>query len=271
MITTKQVEATEAVILCNSCSTTQYMSMMQQHHGATRNKNYTIKDLDNKTFIKYEMRYEPEVGMSYPNQRRISAAEQREFLEQAAEWDIIRYHTSEPYLSSVSVSAYDLSLHSILFNDVVADYSQNSFVGRKYSNLLLSILTGVSLAGFSANIPYSIPIELADGTKVIMKFKELQGATAKYEIVELLDSDGNEVPETELETASFSVRFTTMENFQRWFEYMEAAYGLSMNEVTLEWARSEVPNGVVFVTEIKDKKASVPPPPPPEDEEEEEE
>lgn len=252
LLSSNTIYAKDALILCNGCNTTTKLNLMMSDYEQNKHKSYLIKDLEKKTIQKYEILYEPEVQRGFPIAKRVPTEEEQKFAEEYNKWDRFKFLLGESYRTGLNYHAYDLAALPILKSSLIEDYQNNSGPNRNLIQLMVSMLSNVNLALFSFNFKFTFPIILEDNSKAIVSFTHFEGARPQYEIIELVDSDGNTIPSLNQKASTVMFTFNTIENFNTWFLFMNEAYGLEMSDVTIEWIKKNVGTGTVIITDIDD-------------------
>ena len=214
--------ASDTLIVCNSCTTTSKMNKMMEIYestGNSGNKKYLIKDLDKNIMTKYQVYYEPEVGQGFPSSIVTSTDEIVQFYEEVIQWDAIRNLNFENFNSGLNVNAYDVRSNPFLADDIIEDYKNNSALDRQLSDLLISLVANISVGAIGLNASFTFEVSLADGTIAEVRFVGFKNNlfNPQYEIIKLVDSDGNEIPLLDLKNVKLIYRFHTLENYNIWF------------------------------------------------------
>jgi hypothetical protein len=257
---------TETLILCNDCSTSKVEQAVMWEYESSGKTKFVIKDLERGKIYRYAMWYEPEIGQAILTPQGVSTQMRTEFAKDVADYDFIRFALYEEYVSNVTFDAYDAQNLYFLDQEIINDYKENSSYARQLQAILRSVVSGLSVAGVSVGASWEFDILLPNNTIATVAFVGFRNNETKWEITEYRDSDGNVIPEPDLQNARLVFRFTTVENFARWAAYMKDQYNLDSSDIIINYNPNPPPGGSVTVTEIVDGEASVPPPPPPEEE-----
>lgn len=238
---------------------------MHWEYESSGKTKFVIKDLERGKIYGYEMWYEPEIGQAILTPQGVSHQMRTEFAKDVADYDYIRYMMYEPYVSNVTFDAYDAQSLYFLDQEIINDYKENSNTFRQFNAILTSLVRGFEIAGISFGGSWEFDILLPNDTVATVAFDGFRNSTIKWKITEFRDSDGNVIPEPDLQNARLVFRFTTAENFARWASYMQDQYGLDTADIIVNYNPNPTPGGTVVITDIINGEAENPPPPPEEE------
>jgi len=211
------------------------------------------------------MMYEPEIGQALPIGVAISSTEQAEFEIQQQAYDLYRYALYQTYLSNLSYGAYELKGDKYATDEIISDYKYNANVNRQLRNLTVSIIK-LAFQGFSVDFGGSkIEIKLADGGSAFIKYSGLilSGTVSpQYELVNIVDKDGNEIPDSDLKDAKLTFRFTDLDNFNVFMDYMEQNFNIGRDEIEVTYIKriGNPKKPVTTIIDLENGNATLQPP-----------
>jgi hypothetical protein len=228
-------------IVCNSCSYTELSQLAEANYNASNHSgNYLLINYESGNIYKLRMMYEPEIGQALPIGVAISSTEQAEFEIQQQAYDLYRYALYQTYLSNLSYGAYELKGDKYATDEIISDYKYTANVNRQLRNLNVSIIK-LAFQGFSVDFGGSkIEIKLADGGSAFIKYSGLflSGTVSpQYELVNIVDKDGNEIPDSDLKDAKLTFRFTDLDNFNVFMDYMEQNFNIGRDEIEVTYIK----------------------------------